>query len=174
MIPVLFFVLVSCEKTVDSRTPDIPANDSIDVDNDLVYDFLIRYTSIATTDIPPSHQSITGAIKPLNDNEVLRRESVGHLFLVSGDTIRNDNNTNADWSEYAANVIGINGSKDKWDDEWKIVSNLTSDYIIGVKLIKDENIKIGWILLDLNKKNGSIKLIEYELSTQPELVIKRD
>ena len=172
MILILAIVFVSCEKIGDSKTPSIPANDSIDIDNDLVYDFLIRYSSIATTDIPPSHQSIIGAIKPLNDNKVLDRESVGNLFLVAGDTIRQVANSNAEWSKYAANVIGINGSQDKWDDDWKIVSDLTNNLYLGVQLKKEDDLKIGWILLGLDKGNGSISILDNELTSEPELIIK--
>ena len=168
----LAIVFLSCEKIGESKSPIIPANDSIDIDNDLVYDFLIQYSSIATMDIPPSHQSITGAIKPLNDNKVLDRESVGNLFLIAGDTIRRVDNSNADWSEYAASVIGINGSKDKWDDNWRIVSDLTDDFYLGVQLKKGDDLKIGWILLEFNKEDGSIGILDKKFTSEPELIIK--
>ena len=174
IILLLFVAFVSCERTGDFMTPIIPADDSIDIDNDMVYDFIVRYSSIATSDIPSSHQSITGVIKPLNDNKVLDRESVGNLFLKQGDTIRIEHNTNADWNRYAASVIGISGSGDKWNDEWRIASDLTNDFFIGVKLKKDGNIKVGWILLGLDKWYGSIRILDKELTSQPELIIHMD
>ena len=95
IIPLLMITLISCEKINNSKTPDIPDTDSIDINNDSQFDFVIEYSSLATTDMPPSHQSITGKIHPLYDNQVLFRQSNGYLFLQINDTIRKENNTNS-------------------------------------------------------------------------------
>jgi hypothetical protein len=152
--------------------PDIPKSDSIDIDNDSRFDYVIEYSSIATTDIPPSHQSITGEIRPLYDNQVLFRQSDGHLFLQTNDTIRIENNTNSNWSDYSASLIGIKGDNDKWDDDWSIISDLGSDYFIGIK-VKGDIEKIGWILLKLNTNSGEISILDKELTDSNELIIKK-
>jgi hypothetical protein len=169
---IILIIITSCEKINNSKLPDIPHSDSIDIDNDSRIDFVIEYMSIVTTDIPPSYQSITGEIRPLNDNQVLHRQSKGNLFLQVNDTIRKESNTNSNWSDYAASLIGINGNNNKWDDEWSIISDLDSDYILGIKL-KDDTEQIGWISLNLNTKSGEISIKDKELTDSAELIIKK-
>ena len=163
---------ISCEKINNSKMPDIPDMDSIDVNNDSLFDFVIEYSSIATTDIPPSHQSITGKIRPLYDNQILYRQSVGYLFLQTNDTIRKENNKNSNWIDYSASLIGINGDNDKWDNDWSIISDLDSDYFLGIKL-KGDTEQIGWILLNLNTNNGEISIIDKELTDSNELIDRK-
>jgi hypothetical protein len=172
IIPLILITFLSCEKINNSKTPDIPDMDSIDINNDSQFDFVIEYSSMATTDIPPSHQSITGEIRPLNDNQVLYRQPDGFLFLQVNDTIKKENNKDSNWSDYSASLIGINGDKDKWDNDWSILSDSDSDYYLGIKLTAD-NEKIGWIMLNLNKKNGKISIIDKELTVSNELIIKK-
>lgn len=172
IISLVLTFFLSCEKIDYPKTPVIPNNDSIDVNNDSQYDFVIDYWSIATTDIPPTNQSITGALRPLNNNQVLKRTSAGHLFLQINDTIRKEINTNSDWHDYAASLIGINGPKDKWDKEWTINSDLNTGYFLGIKL-KGDTEKIGWLLLNLNKKSGEISVKDVRLTESNELIINK-
>ena len=76
IIPLVILTFISCEKMDNSKIPSIPKKDSIDVDNDSQYDFEIDYMSLGTTDIPTSYQSITGVIRPLNNNQVLKQNQV--------------------------------------------------------------------------------------------------
>lgn len=172
-IPLLLLItLMSCEKSDSSKNPDIPNNDSIDVNNDSQFDFVIKYIGIATTDIPPSHQSITGVIRPLNGNQVLYRHPDDHLYLQENDTIRKENNLNSNWSENSASLVGINGDRDKWEKDWSVISALHSDYYLGIKLNGDTEY-IGWILFNFNTSNGEISIIDKELTESNELIIKK-
>jgi hypothetical protein len=172
IIPLVMLTFISCEKMDNSKMPSIPKKDSIDVDNDSQYDFEIDYMSLATTDIPPSYQSITGVLRPLNNNQVLKRNQVGYLFLQINDTIKKENDTNLVWIDYAANLIGIRGDNDKWDKEWTNISDLHSDYFLGIKL-KGDTEQIGWILLNLNTKSGEISIIDKQLTQSNELIINK-
>lgn len=176
IIPILVLIFVSCENIDNStnnlKTPEIPANDSIDIDNDSRFDFVIEYSTLTTDDEPPSSQSIIGQIRPLYDNQVLYRESVGYLFLQPNDTIRRENNTNSKWNDYGAELISIDRKKDNWDKEWTIMSDLDNDFFLGIKL-KGDNEQIGWILLHLNTKSGDISVMDIELTYSSELIIEK-
>lgn len=171
IIPILLIIFTSCEKENKSEMPNIPATDSIDINNDSLYDFVISYSIIATTDEPSSGQSIIGELIPLDSNEVLYRQSVGHLFLQQNDTIRKVNNTNAEWTTYQADLITKDNINDKWDSSWTILSDLNDDYYIGFKL-KGSTEQIGWMLINPNTNTGEISIIDKEFTDSNELIIQ--
>jgi hypothetical protein len=169
----LILILSSCEKDVDLRIPDISQKDSFRIDNDISYDLVIEYTFISIDKINSPEQRITGALRPLNDNQVLYMHPKGYLFLRNYDTIKKENNQSSEWSDYSAHLIAINQINGKWDNEWSILSELTSDYFVGFKLRSNSSESIGWLLLSLNKQNGEITLLDREFTTADELTIKK-
>jgi len=169
----LIFILYSCEKVSTSQMPDIPPNDSIDIDNDTRFDFVIEYSILATSGVPSTVKIITGDIRPLNDNQVLFHTSKGYLFLAINDTIKKEDNISSTWSDYSASVIGINGVNDKWGKDWYIISDLYSDYFLGIKLKLNDSEKIGWMQLNLDTKSGKIIIIDNKITASDELIIQK-
>jgi len=201
MILIYSMILLSCEDNEIEESPSeqalaqleggVPEEKSIDINNDGQYDFEIRYPILLTGDFPPSTLSISGQINPLNDNQLLRQDdNRSYLFLEEGDTIKKNNNSNSTWSDYSASLIGIQGKsirdeegdfiktnegyyKYEWDDNWNVRADITSDFFLGFKLKTSDPKKIGWMLLDLNKENGEISIIESKITDSNKLVIEK-
>lgn len=166
----------------------VPEDKSIDINNDGQYDFEIKYVIMSTADVPPSHIIIFAQINPLNDNQLLHYGK--HFFLEKGDTIKKNNNSNSTWSGDDVSLLRIQGKsvwdeegnrmktkegyyKYEWDDNWNIIYDGAPDFFLGFKLKTSDPQKIGWILLDLNKENGEISIIESKLTDSDELVIEK-
>ncbi len=195
LITSLFFL--SCEKNDNDleKTPyeqalsqldgGVPEEKSIDINNDGQYDFEIINVIAMTDDYPTSNIDIVRKFKPLNENKLLRLNDISnnYLFLTEGDTIRMHSDSNAIWTEYEAGLMSINGNligeinegvyEYEWDENWTIYSDLTSDFFLGFKLKKSDVEKIGWLLLDLNKENGEISIIDSLISESDELIIEK-
>lgn len=172
-----FFILIlsisyltSCNKN-NKNTPTQPNNYNVDIDNDSNPDYEIRYWSVETHDIPPSSQGITGAIKPLNNNQLLKNQNSA-LFLKKGDTIKMTDNSNSEWTGYSKSVIGISGSGDIWDEQWSINSDSNFEYYMGVKIDTNNQSKIGWLKLQLNTTNGNISVDKVQLSNNDFIIIE--
>ncbi|GEM_PF-3710356 len=63
--------------------------------------------------------------------------------------------------------------KYEWDDNWNIIYKEAPDFFLGFKLKTGEIEKIGWMLLDFNKENGEISIIESKTTDSDKLVIER-
>ena len=178
IISTLIFTLISCEKTerepqpeIITNRPEIPKNDSIDINLDGVTDFVIIYREIATGDIPSSGGSIIGSILTLDQNQVLYRPQTGNLFLQSKDTIKNENNSNSYWLDYDADIVKIDRTEYTWNSNWQILSEHTSEYYIGVKLISNDIENIGWMLTDIDTVNGKVSILESKLTDSTEIIL---
>ena len=168
----LILVMVSMIPIGYSQEPEIPLADSIDVDKDQVYDFIISYSSMSTTDIPPSHQSILGEIMPINNNSILKHQTRGILFLSKGDTIRQKDTKTTWWSAYATPVIAIGGKHDRWEDHWSILSDLKSPLLyLGIKLENKNGPLMGWVKIEWNQSDGTLRVVHAEVSHASELII---
>ena len=79
-----------------------------------------------------------------------------------------------------AGIIGVNGLvmvvvvKDcgNCDKNWTVLSSISSDYYVGIKLSINDTVKIGWLLLDINTNNGKISVLDSKLSTASEIIIE--
>ena len=103
LIIVSLILITSCEKDVVdnelySVKPEIPLNDSLDVNSDQILDFVVSYKEFATYDEPSSAGSIIGSISPLHQNQLLYRNNVGNLLLNINDTIKKILNSDSDWN----------------------------------------------------------------------------
>lgn len=179
-ILIIMLILNACDKNDDTslgnhnlNRPDIPINDSIDINSDNKIDFVISYKELATNDVQSSGGSIIGSISPIDNNQVLYRSNVGHLFLRVNDTIKKNDNTNSIWGGHTADIVSImRRSYENWDENWIVLSNLSSDYYLGFKLVIGDSEEIGWFLLDVDTDSGEIIIIYSEISASTELIIK--
>ncbi len=163
-------LLFSCNKDKEKEL-QIPDDQIFDINGDLKADFEVRYSSVETTDIPPSSHSAWGSIKPLNNNQLLKNQNSA-LFLRKGDTIKTDNNTDSEWINYSKNVIQISGNNNIWDKNWTISSELNQDYYLGVKIEERGTYKIGWVKLLFNTSSGAISYEKIQLSDNAFLIIE--
>ena len=176
-IMVVFFATACIKKDLtiensSSKKPNIPTGYSIDIDSDNNSDFLVEYKELMTTDIPSSGGSIIGAIRPINDNQILYHNPNGHLFLEINDTIRQANGIMTTWSSFSADLTAINRRGNIWENNWRILSSLKSGYYLAFRNIKTNN-KIGWLQLHVDTLSGEIKVIDKMFSTSDELIIKK-
>ena len=179
LIFISVMLVVSCERDNDlpendtiSERPGIPGMDSIDVNADNVADFIVSYRELQTLDEPSSGGSIIGSIDPVNENQILYRETDGYLFLDINDTIRKDVNTHSDWVGYDADIISINRHYQNWDNTWRILSGMKNYYFLAYKLNSD-NSPIGWICLDFNIENGRVSISDGDITTSDEIIISK-
>lgn len=171
LLPFLLLALAACEKTTGFTPPDINYTDSIDLDGDLQYDFVVGYICLVTTDSPSSEQVYGGELRPLEGRQFLYRNGAGVLFLEEGDTLRKQDNTNATWSHYPAPLIRAGCTlKDGCDEEWTILSATDSSFFVGV-LLPGEPEQIGWLRPAFNTITGEISIQDKGLSSAEELII---
>lgn len=176
----LGLVLINCSEndrdlndTDLSKRPEIPINDSLDLNSDQIFDFVISYNEFATDDKLSSGGSIIGSISPLNQNLLLYRGNVGHLFLNINDTIRKVLNTNSDWNGYSADLISIDRDNQNWDRKWTILSENAEFYFLAYKIVLNDSEKIGWICLEFDTTNGKISITDGDISDNNELEIQK-
>jgi hypothetical protein len=176
----LGLVLINCSEndrdlndTDLSKRPEIPINDSLDLNSDQIFDFVISYNEFATDDKLSSGGSIIGSISPLNQNLLLYRGNVGHLFLNINDTIRKVLNTNSDWNGYSADLISIDRDNQNWDRKWTILSENAEFYFLAYKIVLNDFEKIGWICLEFDTTNGKISITDGDISDNNELEIQK-
>lgn len=174
---VVFFATACIKKDLSienssSKKPNIPTGYSIDIDSDNKSDFLVEYKELMTTDEPSSGGSIIGAVRPINDNQILYHNPNGHLFLEVNDTIRQANGTMTTWSSFSADLTAIDRRGNIWENNWRMLSSLKSGYYLAFRNIKNNN-KIGWLQLQVNTLTGEIKVLDKMLSTSDELIIKK-
>ncbi len=173
-------LIISCEKDKDlvdyqlySVKPEVPLNDSLDINSDQIFDFVISYKEFATYDEPSSAGSIIGSISPLHQNQLLYRNNVGNLFLNINDTIRKVSNSNSDWNGYSAVLISIGRDYQNWDRTWTILSENTGFYFLAYKLVLFNSEKIGWICFNFDTTNGKMSITDGDNSNNNELIINK-
>jgi len=175
LILISLVLIISCEEgkdlTDDNLKPEIPVNDSIDINSDQIFDFVISYKEFATYDEPSSGGSIIGSINPLNQNQLLYRKNVGYLFLDINDTIRKASNSNSDWNGYSADLVSIDRVNENWNRTWTVISEKTNFYFLAYKLVVNDSEKIGWICLDFATINGEMFISDGDYSDNDELII---
>ena len=160
----------------------VPDNKFVDINNNEQYDFEIKYVSKITDDDPTSNILLMGYMIPLNDNKIMYQGewyNKSYLFLKAGDTI--NNNINEEWSSYEAKLLSIGAVlineldegiyEYEWDENWTVLSNLTTEYYLAFKLISESTEEIGWLLLDINIENGEITIIDSKITDSDELII---
>ncbi len=175
----LLLMVVSCEKSKDLKGDDLhpvklenPVNGFIDINADQLADFAIEYVEYATHDVPSSGGSITGSLHPLNQNLLLFRNPDGYLFLDYNDTIRKGAEGNGQWLGFKADLITLNRHYETWDNEWTVLSDKHSNYMLGFKLLLGDAEKIGWLRLEFDTTNGDIFIMDGVYTGKGELIIQ--
>jgi hypothetical protein len=137
--------------------------DSIDVNNDMIIDFVIENRLQTTMDLGSKPITIV-SIRPLNSNMLLYKPYVGYLFLGRGDTITKSDRKEYVWTKYRADLL--NG----YNNNWKVIGECKELCYIGIKIYVREECNIGWLILDIDQ--GNIAVSEMKLLTEDIVVIE--
>lgn len=163
LMAICTFLFLACDKETNTsfvlNAPKTPINDSLDINNDKLFDFYIGYKSIETTDIPSSSGSIIGFIRPTNENKLLCRDGQGCFFLNKNDIISKKSDKNFQWNSFEADFISINRTFDTWDEKWHNISNDKKSVKLGYKIVVNKSEKIGWLNLTYNPSSGKITVL---------------
>jgi hypothetical protein len=179
LIAVFTILILACDKKEDlnkknlSIKPEIPENDSLDLNSDQIIDFVISYREFATYDEPSSGGSIIGSISPLNQNKLLYSNSGGYIFLGINDTIRKVSNSNSDWMGYDADLIKIDKDYQNWDRTWTVIYEQLFYNFLAYKIKINESERIGWVCLEFDIKSGVISITDGDISDNNELTIQK-
>ncbi len=180
LIVISVILFLSCEKNNDksdndlySDKPEMPVNDSLDLNSDQIFDFVITYREIATYDEPSSSGSIIGSISPLNENQLLYRNDVGYIFLGINDVIKKVSNLNSDWNGYSADLININRDYQNWDRTWTVISEQLFFNFLAYKIQLNDSERIGWVCLEFDTETGAISITDSDSSDNNELSIQK-
>ena len=144
----------------------------IDLDGDGELDFKLDEYEIQTNDLPSSAGSRNIYLEPLEDNELFTKEGARNLFLKVGDIIKNEAEEGFEWRTDLRELIGKSRTFEVYDEFWAIHSDLTDDFYVGIKLIKDTEEKIGWLKLEFDLVTGEVYLLDSVISSSSEIIIE--
>lgn len=174
---ILLFAIVnlsSCKKLNCNDMAPFPAPYTIDADQDGIEDFIVGY-GIISSDDPSNACSWSGKITRLDSNYILRRDGYPKVFLQPNDTIRKDYNTNPEyeWRTSCSFMRGNNyedpgARKRKYNTNWL---HPTKHYM-GIKINRDNQIKIGWLKFYLDTDYGKIILVGAKITDEDWIVIE--
>ncbi len=172
---IILGIVTACSEKEDVEAdifiPQIPEDDSLDVNGDEVADFLVSYTIYQTDDVPSSGATIFESLQPLYGNEILKHRELGCLFLVELDTIRKSSTDTIYWSGYTADILAINYRNEQWERYWQVQSRHEGPYMLGYKLNTANTTTIGWLMLEFDLENGQTLVTDNEYSSDEELVV---
>ncbi len=149
-----------------SEIPELPVTQNIDLDNDGFEDFKIEYSrEMIFSNV--SDERIVGYFRPIGNHQVLHKQQSQNLFLTElSDIIENVNEplfwNDAGWSE---DIISIYNNFDgEWQSQWE-PHHVTeqASYYLGFKLIKNNEIKIGWVELEFDLDSGETVILNSEI-----------
>lgn len=175
------FALISCNKEEEiSPTEEevstfdeteYPSNDTLDVNQDGIDDFILEYTQIETNDYPSTVSSIRGSLSPLENVHGLYQLYVGHLFLAPNDTIYANDVPPITWSNYEANILHKNwGINTGWSPVWEVNSS-QNEYYFAYKLQNGSNDELGWLKLEIDTTTGEVEIVDQASSNSSFIVI---
>ena len=162
-LTLVLLALSSCQSD-ENQIPSIPDHQLIDVDNDGVDDFLIKYNH-ASIYSPTSTEGILCELEILGNNETLVKEGAPFLFLDDVNMIAEDVNSPLRWSSVDSHIATFEKHfEDGWPANWKIstTKNRTS-YFIGIKLNIDSHSEIGWVEFEVDDNSGIVTIVEKKI-----------
>ncbi len=163
----LFVCFVISINQIYAISSNNKGSDSIDVNSDMIFDFVIERRLQSTMNIGASQTTII-SIRPLNLNRLLYKPYIGYLFLGRGDTIEKTDTNKCLWTSYRADLFSIDSS----NDNKGTIGRCDELCYLAIKLYIDNKIYIGWLGLNINTINGDIKIIETKLNDVDYILIR--
>ena len=165
LFTVILFVSCSSDDTTNETTNDQPetlSSNEIDINNDGKADYIIEYSHVLIFS-PTSDEVIHGYFNPIGENQVLHKSQISNLFLRNLNEIEENVLeplfwNNAGWTE---DIVSIRNNIDgTWPTQWTVHSeNEQNSYFLGLKLIDDNVIELGWVELSIDLDNGEVSFL---------------
>jgi len=163
---VALFVLClsSCSKTEAVVT--LHPTTEIDIDENGTIDYRIRFSEV---DIEPITFSggtfgVAGRLTTVGENEILRKLQEPSLFLRDLDQVEEDVETPLQWrSVFSQTIVSIATAtaEGDWPAEWDVNSDTEhSSYFLGLKLVSDNQFKLGWLAIEIDRSNGVVTVVD--------------
>jgi hypothetical protein len=158
------FSILSCDKD-KNEAPSRPKDIEIDINDDLNADFKLVYRNFTWTGNNLSGDGISGQIIPLNNNKILKHETLGMLVKDVKDTIFLRSQAPYFWigsildSPALVSIMSVAG---EWAKEWTTYSNKKKDYYylgFQTKIYGKET--VGWMKLSIDPNSGRIELVNH-------------
>lgn len=167
----------SVEDEEQAGMPEMPQSLKYDLDKNGTDDFELTYSLGVWDGVGASGMVILGHITPLNDNAALLKFEDGSgslLFNRINDTIHIIQNDPYEWTQgFSTYVVDIfQGADGNWPNEWRVQSEKTSNpHYLAVLLRDNEDLKIGWLRLIIDKKSGQVTINKHKFSSGDYIVI---
>lgn len=156
--------LLSCNRSPNSDRPVIPADFDIDLNNDGSPDYAILYFDVEVN--TKGGRAMIGVMEPYGENEILLSELEPSLFLREVSEIQEEVEAPLLWANtnWLVTIVILEMDEfGKWPAKWKIDSNETFEfYFLGFKLIENNDLKIGWMKLEIDQESGEIQIADFE------------
>lgn len=163
----LVLILTGCSlNEFSSEMPSVPDSVEIDLNEDGINDFVVKFSIVDIDSFDEDHggTGIVGSIDPSNSNQVLLKKDKGNLFLRKTEDIKESVDAPLSWSKagFSKQLLFIHNNSDgEWQNKWKIDSDSNhSSYFLGLKIVNDNSTQLGWVELDINKKDGTVKVVK--------------
>ena len=158
----LAFLLISCFGK-DPRVPDGFDKTEIDVNDDGIIDYEIKYRNHLIIS-PLTNQGVTGFFKPKENNFVLDHRESRNLFLMSLDEVEVNVSEPLFWNNetYFGDLVWVHKGRDgEWPNIWTLSTDINRDsYWLGLKFQTDQGTALGYVELTINSDNGEIIVID--------------
>lgn len=161
-----FFLMIctSCSKSeLSDEVPCIPDPISIDLNDDGIVDYRIEF-NFGFVFEPESSMAIIGSMIPSMDNEILHNRDTGNLFLRDLDSITIIVEEPLFWNDGGVEekIVSISNNSDGlWPSEWLVnTEEVHETYFVGLRLVTNNLIQLGWIELDINTDTGEIEIVD--------------
>lgn len=173
VLTITILILSACAKNepavemppATGPTPTIHDLTEIDLDEDGNYDFKIEYLQfiVEPLELSDGTEGVGGQIRPYGNNEILIDTNEGYLFLRDLNDIQESAEDPLKWrSIFSGTIVTITtiNSDGDWPTVWEINSNSEhSTYFLGLKIVEESEIKLGWIEIDIDTSNGMVSII---------------
>lgn len=166
LVGLSFLIFSTCTKSelsneLTSEIPVTPNAIEIDIDENGVVDYRIKYSSVQVEGLTISG-GIVGVLEPYGENEILNKRQGDDLFLRNLEEVTKNVSEPLFWSSTSiVSIVAIynHSPTNEWRTKWDISSDMDfPSYFIGVNMINDDVSQLGWIELEINTTNGNISI----------------
>jgi|GEM_PF-5563555 len=171
LVVLLLVCSYACKKAEDSTTLVLPKTFPLDIDSDDAPEFQTAYPQYVIDGAGFSGLGTNASIRSLNRE---KHHLIG--FFAVADTIKFDTEIIATGSGreiHLASIVQYSYDNFKVPEKWEVKTpEQATETFIGYQLVDDTNeVKIGWIKVRVNDRDGSITLLETEPPVQADFVI---
>ena len=164
LIGLSILIFSSCSKSeFTSDKPTIPDSIEIDIDENGVVDYSIKYSQVLVEG-PTTSEGIVGYFDQYGENEILNERQGRDLFLRNLEEITQIVSEPIFWSKTSnVSIVSLynHSPTNEWRIKWDVNSAIEhSSYFIGLKMISDNVSQLAWVEFEINTTNGNISILE--------------